>query len=132
MSVVLARPPEWTERAACVSRMTPELDLWHPPEEAPRKWRQQSYRLARRVCMADCPVQAECTRLGLELLAEGLADGMYGGLDPDELRALARRLSRPTRKVAQHGERSCYVGGCRRPECVRANADYEHGRRISA
>lgn len=27
--------------------------------------------------------------------------------------------------VAQHGTRSCYNTGCRRPECVQANRDYQ-------
>lgn len=28
----------------------------------------------------------------------------------------------------RHGTRSCYVGGCRRPECIQANRDYENRR----
>jgi len=27
--------------------------------------------------------------------------------------------------TAAHGTRSCYVQGCRRPECVAANTDYQ-------
>jgi LAGLIDADG endonuclease len=33
---------------------------------------------------------------------------------------------------SEHGSRSCYVGGCRQPECVAANTDYEKDRQWRA
>ena len=61
----------------------------------------------------------------------GEVRGMYGGLRPDELRQLTRKLGRPARKVAQHGTRARYVVGWRKPCCCRANARDEHDRRIA-
>lgn len=36
--------------------------------------------------------------------------------------------------MTKHGTKSCYVAGCRRPECVKANTDYqaEYRRRVRA
>ena len=31
--------------------------------------------------------------------------------------------------MTEHGTRSCYVGGCRRPECRLAESEYQRGRR---
>jgi hypothetical protein len=116
--------------AACIPYIAAGRDLWHPDEDLPSRARAAMYEEARTVC-AGCPVQVQCGRRGLVLLAtEGLDSSMYGGMTPDELRGLARALGLPSRKVAQHGTRACYVNNnCGRPECTEANTRYESDRR---
>jgi hypothetical protein len=86
------------------------------------------YERARAVCIG-CPVQVQCGRLGLELLNRDSVDGMYGGMEPDRLRSVARAIARSARKVARHGSRPGYVRGCRCRPCRNANAAYESARR---
>jgi len=79
-----------------------------------------------------CPVQVQCGRYGLELLADDFAVAVYGGMDPDMLRDIARRIGRPTRKTARHGTRAKYVNAkCRCPSCRQANARGEAARRLA-
>jgi hypothetical protein len=82
------------------------------------------------VCLG-CPVQVECGRLGIELVAaEWLPEHViYGGMDAADLRAMARRLGRADRKQARHGTRPMYVKGCRCDPCRRANSVEEAARR---
>lgn len=117
---------DWETRAACARSLT---DYWHPDEDATAARRSASFAVARQWCLR-CPVQTECARKGIVLLNEGSVEGMYGGMTPPELRELARKIGRSSRKVAAHGSRTCYVNNfCRRPECKAANARYEADRR---
>ena len=122
-------PPPWTERAACAPHVAAGRDVWNPDDELPRRVLAVLWEEARAVCIG-CPVQVECGRFGLELLNDaGAVAGMYGGMDPDQLRSVARAVARPARKVARRGTRSCYIRSCGHPECRHANAVYEAGRR---
>ena len=121
-------PPPWTDRAACAGHASADLDLWHPPPEDER----HLFERARQVCAA-CPVLPDCREYGLMLLSVVGKDGvhgMFGGLTPKELLRLARRYSRPTRKMARHGTRSMYTTqSCRCRLCRAANARSEDARR---
>lgn len=124
----------WTIEAACLGLTTADYDPWHPTGEGgtgPGKGATVAYGAARRVCM-QCPVRLECLHEGLRLLETVGVAGMWGGLTPEELRALAREVGKPARKVAQHGTRSRYVAGCHCALCTAANARVEHERRIEA
>jgi hypothetical protein len=82
------------------------------------------------VCAA-CPVQVQCGRYGLELLADDYVIAVYGGMAPETLRDIVRRIGRPARKVAQQGTRARYVSkrdACRCELCRAANQRYEHAR----
>ena len=120
--------PAWMKHSACIPHIAGGDDPWHPDDEEPRRVQAAMYERARVVCVA-CPVQVLCGRRGLVLLETDGVDGMYGGMTPDELRALARSLARPTRKVAQEGSRSCYIKGCGHAACRAANTRYESARR---
>lgn len=82
------------------------------------------------VCAA-CPVQVQCGRFGIELLATDWVVAVFGGMAPDDLRDMARRLGRTARKTAQHGTRGKYVNGCRCKACRGANARGEAARRLT-
>jgi len=131
MSAVLAAPPDWTRQAACNGQAAGDRDPWHPSLDATAAQERRAYGWARAVCLG-CPVQVACTRYGLELLTAEPVEGMYGGLRPDQLRSLARRLERAARKQAQHGTRARYVKGCRCVGCRAENARREHERRLGA
>ena len=121
--------PDWMRRAACIPHITAGRDPWHPDDELPRKEQAAMYAEARAVCVT-CPVQVQCGRRGLILLETEGVDGMYGGMAPDELRAVARTIARPTRRVAQHGTRARYVNyKCKCPLCRLANSTGEADRR---
>lgn len=120
------RPPEWTEEAACLGLADRRLDPWHPGRADPG-----AYTEAKQVCLR-CPVRAQCLDFALDLMQRlGAVAGMFGGLTPRELRALARERGLPTRAVAQHGTRARYVNyQCRCDLCRRANAAGEAERRL--
>jgi hypothetical protein len=123
------RLPGWMKRAACTPHIQAGDDWWHPDDEMPRRVQQAMFAVARGYCVG-CPVQVQCGRYGMELLARESLDGMYGGMDPSELRDLARLLGMPARKVAQHGTRARYVNfRCRCGPCTRANSEGEAERR---
>jgi hypothetical protein len=121
-------PPPWTKDAACTPHIRAGNDPWHPDIELPARVQAVMYEAARVVCVG-CPVQVQCMRFGLELLNRDSVDGMYGGATPDQLRQIARAVSRSPRKMARRGSRSCYVRNCGHPECCAANTRYEAGRR---
>jgi hypothetical protein len=108
----------------------PDRDPWHPDVDAPASVRQVLVAEAVAVCAA-CPVQVQCGRYGIEMLATDWVVAVYGGMTPDLMRDMARRLGRPTEKEAQHGTRSRYVKGCRCQACRRANASSEVARRAA-
>jgi Transcription factor WhiB len=127
---VAEKPPPWTERAACTPLVLRGDDWWHPDNEWPVRVQNAFYERGRAVCVT-CPVQVECGRHGLELLNADSIDGMYGGMTPDELRVVARKIARSARKVAAHGSRARYVNyKCRCPPCRAANASDEADRRL--
>jgi WhiB family redox-sensing transcriptional regulator len=68
---------DWRTRAACLGMDT---ELWFP--EGIEALAQQ----AKAVC-ARCPVRDDCLEFAL---AAGEVDGIWGGLDEDERRALRR------------------------------------------
>lgn len=63
---------DWTDLAACVGQ---DPELWFPLGDGAK---------AKAVC-ASCPVRADCLRFALD---SGLDDGIFGGLDADDRRAL--------------------------------------------
>ncbi len=125
----LPGPPRWARQAACAGKATADRDPWHPDLDAPASARRSLVAEAVAVCAA-CPVQVQCGRYGIEMLADDAVIAVYGGMAPDDLRDMARRLGRTTRKTARHGTRSCYVKGCDRRKCRAANATYEAARRV--
>jgi hypothetical protein len=121
--------PRWMGHAACIPHIAGGDDPWHPDDELPRRNQAAEYEWARAVCVT-CPVIVLCGRLGLELLNTDGLDGMYGGMTPDELRDVARKVDRSPRRVAQHGTRSRYVNyKCHCPPCTAANSQGEADRR---
>lgn len=121
--------PGWMKLSSCIPHMREGDDPWHPDDELPGKVQAAMFEQGRVVCAA-CPVQVQCGRRGLELIETDGVDGMYGGMTPDQLRAIARTVGRPTRKVAQHGTRARYVNyKCHCPLCRAANAQAESARR---
>ncbi len=104
---VLPGPPGWARRAACAGKAGPEHDPWNPDLNAPASVRRSLVAEAIAVCVA-CPVQVQCGRYGIELLADDSVVAVYGGMTPDVLRGLARSVGRTTRKEAKHGTRSRY------------------------
>lgn len=131
-ATLLPPPPGWTKKAACNGKYTSRLDPWHPPEDMASGERKRVLAWARSFCLS-CPVQPDCLRYALELIEdEGSVEGMYGGMEPGEIRALARRLTRPARKIPRHGTRSRYVAGCACEPCKASNAAYERQRRLQA
>lgn len=70
----------WMDRGACAA--SPEPDLWfsHPSDTRDRA-------LALQICSM-CPVQAECLDYALRTRPEF---GIWGGLEPNEIRRLLRR-----------------------------------------
>lgn len=69
----------WAEQAACVAH--PQLDdCWSTSTQIQR-------RFAVRVC-ADCPVRTDCAD---HAIRHRETDGVWGGLIPEQLRALQRR-----------------------------------------
>jgi hypothetical protein len=126
----LPGPPSWARQAACAGKATADHDPWHPDPEAPASVRRSLVAEAMATCVT-CPVQVQCGRRGIELLADDSAVAVYGGMTPEALRGLARRLGRTTRKEAQHGTRARYVKGCRCPDCRGANARGEAARRTA-
>lgn len=111
---------DWRARAACPGRSTRWRDPWHQEARYPE---------ARQIC-SGCPVQQQCLAYALDVLdTTGQVEGIYGGLRPDGLRALARSIGRTGRKVAQHGTRARYVSWkCRCGPCRTANARYKASR----
>jgi hypothetical protein len=129
-SKLLPGPPPWVRQAACLGMATAERDPWHPPEKPANLYRELVAE-AVAICAA-CPVQVQCGRLGLELLADDWVVAVYGGMDPATMRDIARRIGRPSRKVLKHGTRAMYVNArCRCEACRAANQRYEHARRAS-
>lgn len=123
--IALPPLPEWTPDAACDGIATRDFDPWHEPEHYP---------IAKRVC-AQCDVAQECRAWAVtELVPRGIAQGVYGGLEPAQLRALAAPARGP-RAAAAHGTRARYLtctagaDGSKCAACRAANASYEHQRR---
>jgi hypothetical protein len=131
-SKLLPGPPGWARQAACLGKTTREHDPWHPPADALPSVRRALVAEAVAVCVT-CPVQVACGRHGLEMLADESVIAVYGGMTPDALRDIARRIGRPTRRTPRHGTRSRYVGPekCRCDLCRAANQRYEHARRAA-
>ena len=78
---------DWRSRAACRDSHTP--DLWHHPKAASTDTRR-----AKLVCngsdtLPGCPVRSECLQWAL---AHRQAQGVWGGLDSDQLREQIRHL----------------------------------------
>jgi WhiB family redox-sensing transcriptional regulator len=74
---------DWVDEAAC--RGTGEHDLWFPVSETGPALDEVAQ--AKAVC-GGCPVRAECLD---SALSRGIDYGVWGGLTPDERRALRRR-----------------------------------------
>ena len=91
----IERPADWRDEGACLDVPRANFNPWFPERGATStdpKARHAAYRYARGLCNGTanwdaCPVKAECLA---DALAHGDFGGMRGGLDPDELRALAK------------------------------------------
>lgn len=73
---------QWRQRAACAGDWNG--DPWFPGDKSNDPHR---YDYARAVC-ARCPVRSECLEFALETREQ---HGMFGGLTPDQRKALARK-----------------------------------------
>ena len=101
---------DWRESALCKGR---PARIWYPFVVG--KLRDQEvdpYAYARTIC-AKCPVAAECLAYALET---GQGDGMWGGLDPAERKALGKGKPRRSRKDPAHGTPAGYRQHRRRGE----------------
>lgn len=123
---MIRRPPAWTEHAACAGLVSRDDDPWAPDIDKAAQWAR-----ARKICAA-CPVRLQCAKDAIATLPVTGEYAMRGGLTPTELAHVAESLNRPGRRRPRHGTRSCYMNGCRRRECKRAHAEYEHNRRLWA
>lgn len=78
---------EWRARAACLNH-NPET--WFPKGTRGRTGSKADYRPAREIC-AGCPVTDECLRFALSGAIDTFHnEGMWGGLDPDQIRAVVK------------------------------------------
>lgn len=85
---------DWRERAACrwdrlKARGIPAGIFFPFSFTAPEGVREAER--AKAICRDECPVRAQCLRFAVD---SGSADGVFGGLDPDERRAAKRRATR--------------------------------------
>jgi len=76
-------PEPWMDHGLC--RDDPDPDLWFATDA------QTASRAAAVAVCNLCPVKAECIDLAIRSRAEF---GIWGGLDPTEIRKLKRRSSR--------------------------------------
>lgn len=74
--------PAWMKQGACLD-VDPEL--FHPASQAP-----DAADPAKRICHG-CPVRSDCFEWSLET---GQGQGVWGGLDENERRALNRQRAR--------------------------------------
>lgn len=109
-----AEQPGWWDDRGC---RDVDVEIFYPLCDS-EVWR------AKAVCAA-CPVLQACLDHALRHREDF---GVWGGATEHE----RRRMPRPSRRrvVAEHGTRSCAQAGCRRPECLAAEADYK--RRLRA
>jgi len=77
---------EWMASAAC---LTTEPELFFPQGHNQNQWSEE----AKDVCRA-CPVRNQCLERALSIPEEY---GIFGGLDADERRRLARNNARKSR-----------------------------------
>lgn len=94
---LLAGPPDadttWQDFARC-HEVDPELFFMEPGESG--------YGQAKAIC-ARCPVAPQCLEYALSIETRSLAHGVYGGLAPEERKAILRerhRLARQRRQAA--------------------------------
>ena len=118
-----ARPRAQAKRPPIMTRGI--LTLKRPPASGAAS----SPRRSRSASPARCRCSAGAAASSCSLTTSVVA--VYGGMTPDDLRDLARRVGRTTRKEAQHGTRARYVKGCRCPACRGANARGEAARRTA-
>lgn len=76
---------DWAWQGACRTG-TLHPDAWFPASRDPEDSAE-----ARQVCLTRCPVRDECLNAALRSLA---IDGIWGGTDRDERRAMMRRRRR--------------------------------------
>ena len=69
-------------------------ELFFPVGDVASPLYQRDAAVARGIC-ADCPVRAECLQFALTAVPP-IDDGIFGGLDPAERRALRVALGMPT------------------------------------
>ena len=114
----------WRDRALCLGEYP---ETWFPAHYTKDGREHPDVTAAKSVCL-HCPVAAECAT---HALTHG-EDGIWGGLTPDERRALSRRKPPPTitadcgtyngyKRHKRAGENAC-------TPCKAANAAYERDR----
>ena len=114
---------EWRDDAACKGKPA----RWWYPATVPVGLREQQgdpYAYARTIC-AECPVAAECLAYALET---GQGDGMWGGLDPAERKALGKGKPKRSRKDPAHGTPAGYRQHRRRNEDACDECSAAHAR----
>lgn len=84
MRTLPMNPEPWMDAAAC--RHHPQPDIWFAAGVA--EWADRAEALE--VC-GRCPVRAECADLGM---ATGAEFGIWGGMEPQQLRQMRRRVKR--------------------------------------
>ncbi|MGW3445610.1 WhiB family transcriptional regulator [Streptomyces sp. NPDC001076] len=89
----LSRAPHWSDRAAC---REVERSIFFP-EDFPKGLVLLVTREAKQVC-AGCPVMEACLEAALD---RPEPNGVWGGLDKDERRALRRRQQKRRRRTSQ-------------------------------
>jgi WhiB family transcriptional regulator, redox-sensing transcriptional regulator len=102
---------DWRDEAGCRGE---DPDLWFSFETGDQE-------RARSIC-GGCEVREHCIDYAY---STGTWDGIYGGLDPDERRKLARKFGKK-----RHGTLSGYTtDGCRCEVCKREMTEYDRSHR---
>jgi len=83
---------DWRKHAACRGE---DPDRWFPLSYVGPSV--SDVLAAKTVCREQCPVRAECLRMAM---LAGCQDGIFGGLDPEERKALKRKRDRARQQQA--------------------------------
>ena len=124
---------DWRNDAACRDLASACWDPWFPErsgESGDRARRRAAYADARAMCHR-CPVKAECLA---DAIATGERDGMRGGLDPVERKALAAKeplggpacMDSPGNWTGLGRHRDAYERPC--PACLTFRRDNDRAR----
>lgn len=102
-------PTKWSDHAACLGH---PVDWWFAPEH-------QGYpAIARQICQG-CPVRLKCLDWATSINDNGQVQelhGMWGGMSPEERRAIVRRRQGKAPAAIAHGTKRGYRTHRRRGE----------------
>lgn len=116
--------PDEVSQASCKGK---PIDWWIPV--ALRGWTISQWRNACAKALAVCATCPVITPCAADALREGERHSVRGGMVPPEMSRIAPRRGTHGTPL-RHGTESCYVHGCRLPECREAHAAYH--RRLRA